>query len=365
MPKSYYHDGTGWRELLRGEQGEQGIQGELGSQGIQGDTGPRGLQGVKGDTGDQGPPGDIGPPGEKGVQGEPGPRGVPGADGARGPEGPRGPQGIQGQKGNKGDPGPQGDSATPAEIQNITADALQAPGAVRDAFNDALRHYGVPKAEGSPGARLVFGAIRNYGSGGGYWQPIDDSGHDPVGIASVTTTEDRITITSTPVDNGTIVGGSLIAVTDETLAKNGYFVGGSGGGGTTHLMLGRNKSIGDRVTWNGSSFQLDNGADFTLEWNSPSLTLHHEWFHGGGGVNINWQGTASSGQFVTPAIVAEVADRTIVQFFDASGTRITSPHAGCRFYFTRYDTVPSGGIDPRKVDHSSGNIWFMLIQTYR
>ena len=258
------------------------------------------------------------------------------------------------------------ETAFGATSQNtITAAALQAPGPVRDAIKDALRHYGAARAEGSPGTRLVFGALRNYGSAGGYWQPIDDNGHDPVGIASVTTTDDRITINTTPVDNGTIVGGSLIAVTDETLAKQGYFVGGSGGGGTTHLMLGRSFEITERVWWDGNNWQFERGDIFTFEsWASGHLRLNHNFvLHGRGGVNINWHATTASAM-VIPVITAERTDQTVVNFYTANGTRLTTPTTACRFYLTRHESRDEV-INPKKVDHPSGNIWFMLVQTYR
>ena len=100
--------------LVKGPQGEQGIQGPEGPQGIQGpkgdqgDVGPKGATGPKGDTGPIGPQGIQGPKGDKGEKGDTGPAGERGPIGPEGPQGPRGPQGEQGPQGEKGDTGEQG-----------------------------------------------------------------------------------------------------------------------------------------------------------------------------------------------------------------------------------------------------------------
>jgi len=101
-----FSDGTTYTTpVIRGPQGEQGIQGE---------TGPRGEQGPKGDTGEQGPKGD------KGDTGETGPKGDTGATG------PQGPQGETGAKGAKGDPGDDYilTAADKAEIAGLAAEEI-------------------------------------------------------------------------------------------------------------------------------------------------------------------------------------------------------------------------------------------------
>ena len=148
------------QELLKGEQGIQGIQGPVGEQGIPGIQGQVGPQGIQGETGIQGsegpqgiqgvvgPQGDAGPEGLKGERGDGytsaniidgsfiltkndgqeinlgnikgekgnvGEQGIAGPQGDIGPKGLQGMQGIQGEKGNKGETAPRGIDGTDGE----------------------------------------------------------------------------------------------------------------------------------------------------------------------------------------------------------------------------------------------------------
>ena len=75
-------------DLIRVDDGEQGIQGP---QGIQGE------KGEKGDTGAQGPQGIQGEKGETGATGPQGPQGIQGEQGQQGIQGPQGPKGEDGE----------------------------------------------------------------------------------------------------------------------------------------------------------------------------------------------------------------------------------------------------------------------------
>ncbi len=71
----------------------------------QGPIGATGAPGPQGFTGAQGPPGSTGPPGSPGPQG---PQGIPGQPGAQGLTGAQGPAGPQGSTGAQGPAGPTG-----------------------------------------------------------------------------------------------------------------------------------------------------------------------------------------------------------------------------------------------------------------
>ena len=168
--------------VIRGPQGEQGIQGpkgetgEQGPQGIQGPKGEQGLQGtagadgtngksayeiavekgfegteevwlasLKGAQGIQGPKGETGAPGEQGPQGA---QGIQGPKGDKGDQGPQGEQGIQGPKGETGEQGPQGEQG-PEGIQGPKGETgEQGP-------------KGVDGAKGEQGVSIVSVTVRS------------------------------------------------------------------------------------------------------------------------------------------------------------------------------------------------------------
>ena len=69
---------------------------------------------------------------------------------------------------------------------------------------------------------LIGGVIRNIGEG---WELIDDSGHEPLGIDKVETTDDAVIIHYSKADK--VV--SLNVTPDETMAAEGYTMGASVG----------------------------------------------------------------------------------------------------------------------------------------
>lgn len=101
--------------------------------------------------------------------------------------------------------------------------------------------------------RVTGCALRNYGAAGGYWQPISDSGHLPINIASVSTSSTSITVHYTePVAQ---VVTSAVTV-DETLVALGYGCGASIGLGKLVITLARNGSAVDPRTVNAPSGNL-------------------------------------------------------------------------------------------------------------
>lgn len=119
--------------------------------------------------------------------------------------------------------------------------------------------------------QLISGTLRNSGSG---WSWINDVGHRPSGVSSVSAT-------STYIEINTAAGAkvsSLQVTPDETFAAQGLRCGASVGLNSSKIFLytGNPFSIGDRVYFDGSGWISENGV-FSCSYNGAgALTLTHE-----------------------------------------------------------------------------------------
>lgn len=87
--------------------------------------------------------------------------------------------------------------------------------------------------------KIVAGVIRNAGPGSGYWQPINDAGHQPTHIDSASTSPTAITV-SHPVGATKIA--TFVAVPDETLTAAGFAAGVSVDLAVSRIYLTRRES---------------------------------------------------------------------------------------------------------------------------
>jgi hypothetical protein len=205
---------------------------------------------------------------------------------------------------------------------------------------------------GTNGKKYAFvaGAIRNVG-GTDYWQPINDTGHSPVNIASVTTSTSQITV------NFSVTGAKVITssvVTDEVMAANAYFAGASVGLSSMNIWINRG-TIADYIYYNGSSF-VSAGSKMSPGTLSEggTLTLTHDSIPGFG---------VSAMVRESPLAVAigpggPGATTTPLQFRDAAGTLLTTPMTDMKVFVTRSG---QGTTNPQIALPPNHNLWVHAI----
>lgn len=210
--------------------------------------------------------------------------------------------------------------------------------------------------------KVVAGVIRNAGSGSGYWQPIDDAGHRPTLIDSVSTSTSSIVINHASIAAGKVV--ALVAVPDETLTAAGFTVGASVGLDTTTLFLSRQgRILADYVSYSGTAWSSSAGI-FTPTWDATAqaLVLTHP------AVPTSSAFAASlaprGGTYVTSVkggsnAVSET--HVAVEFWDYAGVKATTPNANMRLFVTRGGHTETA-VNPQMVDTTAfpnSNIWFL------
>lgn len=223
------------------------------------------------------------------------------------------------------------------------------------------------------GARILVGTLNNHGADGKqgtvsggpyepYWQFSKNVSHQDWGFDRVVTTDTGIEIyTKPPMYNHRITGGAIIAKVDESMAKDHWFVGGSGGGTRTVLQLSRNKTISDRVQYVGGRWQTSFN-EVRPSWSGNQLILNHENMYGqGGGVVQFWPRETTRPYFAH--ILAQNNTRTVIGFWDHNGNRVERPTPALGVHFFKSDSGNSP-INPKEVFVRNGNIWLLLIQMY-
>lgn len=226
---------------------------------------------------------------------------------------------------------------------------------------------GVEESPFSPGwkQRWFGGAIRNLGAAGGYWQPIDDGAHWPFGIPQVVTTTVGIEVYY---DFQAAGIGTVIVSPDETMSTAGWSAGASVEGDRCTLRLGRNKTIADHVTWDGSKWTSATNV-FTPTWSTSGggmLVLKHEKVYG------HSYSVLPRGYDVIPVMstsgAADPFVETRLQLFNrTTGAQIAAAAdipANTRIYVTRSDAVAgNGSINPQtapdQTELPNSNIWLL------
>lgn len=213
--------------------------------------------------------------------------------------------------------------------------------------------------------RWFGGAIRNLGAAGGYWKLIDDGAHWPFGVARVETTTVGIDLYY---DFEAAGIGTVLVGTDETMQGAGWTAGASVFKDKCTIKIGRRKTIGDHVTWDGSKFTSSAGV-FTPTW-SPS---------GGGMLVLTHERMFGFGYSVTPMDVAtdavigsgttQPATETRVKLINrATGAQIATTAeipTGTRVYVSRTDALSAnqGQLNPQSAPDQTelpdSNLWFL------
>lgn len=206
------------------------------------------------------------------------------------------------------------------------------------------------------------GSIRNLGAAGGYWQPIDDGAHWPFGMPTVVTTTVGIEINY---DFEAVGIGTVLVSTDETLSSHGWMAGASVEKTKATLKLSRHKTIGDRLTWDGTKWVSNGGgmtATFSTSGGGQVIITHEKMF--GQAKSVSAEGRVVDAVFST-SNPADPAVETRVQLFDvATNTQIATAAAiptNTRINVVRADSFPGGAINPQSAPDQAAlpnsNLW--------
>jgi hypothetical protein len=208
--------------------------------------------------------------------------------------------------------------------------------------------------------KVVACVIRNDGTG---WKVIDDSMHKPLNVLSVTNDTSVINVNYNFTAKNVV---SFVACPDEQMAMQGIRVGSSVTQGLAAITLARDTEIGGAISWaSGTTFNIGSTSTYgwgttpinSVVWDGISyrLTITHANFGDTAYGKIRsipdvipWGGAK------IPAIFTYTDNTVSVEFYDYAGTKITTPDAGCKFYFKR-----SGNsvLNPNEYTNAQGNIW--------
>ena len=216
--------------------------------------------------------------------------------------------------------------------------------------------------------RWFGGAIRNLGSAGGYWQPIDDGAHWPWGIDRVETTTVGIDIYY-DFDLEAAGIGTVIVSPDETLSSHNWVAGASVEREKCTLKLSRHRTISDQPTWDGTQWNLTPKSGFTsATWSTSSggqlILLHDRMF--GHGYSVNVRGRAVEA-VISDSGASNPGVETRIKLYnretDAQIATEAEIPANTRIYVSRMDSFPGGAINPQsapdQVELPNSNIWLM------
>lgn len=195
--------------------------------------------------------------------------------------------------------------------------------------------------------RVVAGAIRNTGTG---FRLINDTAHTPVGIRSVTTAADGMSVTLRLTFQAATVG-SVVAAPDETLAAAGYVVGASVGLASITLFVSQPGGFGDYVSWNGSRWVSLNGmvTSTTMNRSTGLITCSHA------NMSSPYGGSATSRSLTKRASMEGIsATTTTLYLVDSAGRTVKNPTMDNRFWITR---TGARRATMRELARAGANIW--------
>lgn len=207
----------------------------------------------------------------------------------------------------------------------------------------------------------VLGVIRNTGTG---WALINDSGHTPVNIDTVTSDSSTITVTYTGAAASKV--GTFLVVPDETLAQQGFTAGASVAAGSATIYLGRTvPSYSDYVAYVGAGGWVSSNGVFTPTWDAINglLKLEHPQVLASA-MNVSLTGRPGTALNYTPVIAGDLTTGSTfigVEFRDSAGNQVMTPDTNMRVFATH-----GGGhqrtIDPSTVtttDYPNHNLWLL------
>lgn len=203
--------------------------------------------------------------------------------------------------------------------------------------------------------RVVACALQNTGSPN-WWQPIDNSAHHPIGVASVTSSGSNITLTYSFA--ATRVGG-LIVAPDETLGVQGYTPGASVGLTSSIITLPKpTQAIASKIYWTGTAWSYFGSTVSGITYSAGKLHFSHASVSDlGATVVLQSNGSpAALPYYVVFGTLA--ATYSEIWFVDrATGSAYTGPiDAGMSIVVTRSSTPGYYG-DVTTITDPGANLW--------
>ena len=183
------------------------------------------------------------------------------------------------------------------------------------------------------------------------WEIISDSIHHPINVLSVSSDADKITLFFNFESTGI---GSLVCTPDDTYAQYGLQFGASVGTGQAIITPRVNRTIGGYITCDGTNFSVANCEGITsAAWSADKLVITHPSVEQAV-PNIYKSTVAHRGGNYIAQMGGMGTLNADVEFYDFTGTRITTPNINMKIYFTR---PISGKPDMDTLDISGSNIW--------
>lgn len=185
-----------------------------------------------------------------------------------------------------------------------------------------------PAEASAPGSRVVACALRNTGSGFGV---IQDAGHAPMGVRSVVTAPDDMSV-RVNLDFRARTVGAVIAAPDETLAAAGYAVGPSVGLDSVTLYASQPAGFGDYIYWDGRRWVSLNGfiSGVTMNGRTGLITCTHA------DMAAPYGGSVTSRSLTKRASMEGIsATSTTLFLVDSAGRPVRKPTKDSRFWVTR------------------------------
>lgn len=220
-------------------------------------------------------------------------------------------------------------------------------GYVDNAVVAGVGNIGLIKGDDGKNYRAVACVVRNTGSGFAF---INDTGHAPAGVTSVTTAADQSSFTINYSFTATKVV-SLVATPDETLAAKGFIMGGSVGLSSATFNVGQPGGWGDYVSWNGSAWTSLNGFVTSTSMNATTglITMNHEDMSpiAGNVTGRSWTyKTLPDGMGATS---------TLAYLVNSSGVTLKTPNTtDCKIWVTRAGTRK---VSMDELTLANSNIW--------
>ena len=220
----------------------------------------------------------------------------------------------------------------------------------------SLKTAGISEMTDGKKCKIVAGAVRNAGS---VWDFIDNTGHNPMNLASVSVDSSGHLILDYGFTAKKVL--TLVATPDETFASK-YTIGGSVGlSNTSFNICTIPRTLGGMVYYDESTESWDlTNSDFTsasFNTSTGCLTLYHEDL-----TNIitkdKFKSSVTGRQCL--AVAGGMGNNMMEVFFlDLSLQPIKTPSRAMRFYATR--EIGSYWIDASSVVSISGNFWIFGI----
>lgn len=236
---------------------------------------------------------------------------------------------------------------------NNTADSAK-PVSTAQAAAIATAIDGVPKADAGGTYRIIACTLRNTGSG---FAILNDASHEPIGVTSVSTAGDDLSLTLTYSFTATQVG-SLICVPDDTLAAYGYTFGASVGLTTAVITAAQPGGFGDYLNWNGSAWVSLNGYITSASMNGTTgeVTANHATLTGPVGGSVT-----SRSDTKRASMEGLGASTTNFKLMDTSGVSVKTPTTDNRVWITRSG---ARAVKMTELVQSNSNIWvFGIMRT--